>query len=52
MIDEKTRIQALESIERSARIEIRLIDELLDVARIASGKLQLNVRLDRSYSGH
>jgi CheY-like chemotaxis protein len=44
MLDEETRAQALESIERSARIEIRLIDELLDVSRIASGKLFLTVR--------
>jgi len=44
MLEEKTRAQALESIERSAKIEIRLIDELLDVSRIASGKLYLNVR--------
>src|SRR6266850_6011535 len=44
MLDEATRDQALESIERSAKIEIQLIDELLDVSRIASGKLHLNVR--------
>ena len=43
MLDEATRAQALESIERSAKIEIQLIDELLDVSRIASGKLHLNV---------
>jgi signal transduction histidine kinase len=43
MLDEATRAQALESIERSAKIEIQLIDELLDVSRIASGKLYLNV---------
>jgi signal transduction histidine kinase/CheY-like chemotaxis protein len=42
MLDEETRTQAVESIERSAKIEIRLIDELLDVARIASGKLYLS----------
>ncbi|HEY8186706.1 MAG TPA: ATP-binding protein, partial [Pyrinomonadaceae bacterium] len=45
MLDAETRAQALESIERSAKAEIRLIDELLDVSRIASGKLSLNVRL-------
>jgi signal transduction histidine kinase len=35
---------ALESIERSARSQGRLIDDLLDVSRIASGKLQLDLR--------
>ncbi len=35
---------ALESIERSARSQGRLIDDLLDVSRIASGKLQLDFR--------
>jgi CheY-like chemotaxis protein len=44
MLDAETRAQALESIERSAKSEIRLIDELLDVSRIASGKLSLNVK--------
>ena len=44
LLDEATRAQALESIERSAKVEIQLIDELLDVSRIASGKLYLNFR--------
>jgi PAS domain S-box-containing protein len=42
--------RALEIIERNARAQARLVAELLDVSRIATGKLQLNVQgiaLDR-----
>jgi PAS domain S-box-containing protein len=35
----------LEVIERNARIQARIIDDLLDVARIISGKLRLDVQL-------
>ena len=34
----------LESIERNARVQTQLIDDLLDVSRIISGKLSLDVR--------
>src|SRR5262249_4853026 len=34
--------QALDAIERSARTQSRLVDELLDVSRIVNGKLRLN----------
>jgi CheY-like chemotaxis protein len=34
----------LEVIERNARAQVQLIDDVLDVSRIVSGKLQLNVR--------
>jgi PAS domain S-box-containing protein len=34
----------LETIERNARIQAQLIDELLDVSRIISGKLRLDVQ--------
>ena len=37
--------RAIETIEQSARAQARLIDDLLDVSRIASGKLQLNFEL-------
>ncbi|MBD2503014.1 hybrid sensor histidine kinase/response regulator [Anabaena azotica] len=35
--------QALEVIERNAKLQARLIDDLLDVSRILRGKLSLNV---------
>ncbi len=34
---------AIETIERSTRAQAKLIDEILDVSRIVTGKLQLNV---------
>lgn len=42
--DEDLINQGLEAIERNARIQAQLIDDLLDVSRIVSGKLHLNVR--------
>jgi PAS domain S-box-containing protein len=36
--------QGLESIERNARLQAQLIDDLLDVSRIISGKVRLDVR--------
>lgn len=42
-IDEKTSSHALEVIERNARSQAQLIDDLLDVSRIISGKLRLNI---------
>ena len=36
--------RALESIERNARAQARLIEDLLEVSRIVTGKLRLNVR--------
>lgn len=36
--------QGLEAIERNARTQARLIDDLLDVSRIVLGKLHLNVQ--------
>src|SRR5437868_4800990 len=32
--------QGLEAIERNARLQTRLIDDLLDISRVISGKLQ------------
>jgi PAS domain S-box-containing protein len=42
-IDEETSKHALEVIERNARVQAQLIDDLLDVSRIISGKLRLNI---------
>ena len=40
-VDEETQKNALETIERSARSQSKLINDLVDSARIASGKLRL-----------
>ena len=36
--------QGLETIERNARIQVQLIEDLLDVSRITEGKLRLDVK--------
>ncbi|MBE9005198.1 PAS domain S-box protein [Fortiea sp. LEGE XX443] len=41
--DENTTKQALETIERNAKLQTQLIEDLLDVSRILQGKLSLNV---------
>lgn len=40
-VDEETQRDALETIERSARAQAQLINDLVDSARITSGKLRL-----------
>lgn len=40
-VDDATRRNALETIERSARVQTKLINDLVDSARVASGKLRL-----------
>lgn len=42
-LDAGTVNSALETIERNARAQVKLIDDLLDVSRIMSGKLRLDV---------
>jgi signal transduction histidine kinase len=42
-LDPPTRARALETIERSARAQSRLIEDLLDLARILQGKFVLSV---------
>jgi len=42
--DEAKTAKALETIERNARSQSRMIEELLDVSRIIRGKLHLNIR--------
>lgn len=37
-------IEGIEAIDRNARVQAQLIDDLLDVSRIVSGKLHLDVR--------
>lgn len=42
--DEKTRDYALEVIVRNARSQSRLIEDLLDIARVSKGKLRLELQ--------
>ncbi|MCA1992827.1 MAG: response regulator, partial [Coleofasciculus sp. S288] len=42
-LDEKTVARGLETIERNAKLQTQLIEDLLDVSRILRGKLTLNV---------
>jgi len=44
-LDGPTTVQALETIERNAQAQAQLIGDLLDVSRIISGKLRLNVKI-------
>ena len=43
-LDAKSVAQALDAIERNAWLQARLIDDLLDTSRIATGKLQFEPR--------
>src|SRR5205085_12690995 len=43
-LDESSRGKALVTIERNAQVQAKLIEDLLDVSRIISGKLNLNVQ--------
>jgi signal transduction histidine kinase/energy-coupling factor transporter ATP-binding protein EcfA2 len=42
--DEATTARALETIERNAKAQAQLIEDILDVSRIIRGKLKLNLR--------
>jgi PAS domain S-box-containing protein len=43
-LDERSSMQAVETIERNARSQAQLIEDLLDVSRIITGNLRLDVR--------
>jgi signal transduction histidine kinase/CheY-like chemotaxis protein len=43
-LDEATARRAIEVIERNANVQLQLIEDLLDVSRIITGKLRLDVR--------
>ena len=43
MLDDATRRRAIETIERNARLQARMVDDLLDVSRAITGKLRLSV---------
>jgi PAS domain S-box-containing protein len=42
-LDDQAAARALETIERNARLQSKLIDDLLDASRIMSGKLRIDV---------
>jgi PAS domain S-box-containing protein len=44
-LEEAQRTRALESIDRAARSQAQLIEDLLDVSRIVSGKLHMSMQL-------
>ena len=43
-LDEEQSRLAVEAIQRSAKVQTQLIEDLLDVSRIAAGKMRLEVR--------
>jgi PAS domain S-box-containing protein len=43
-VDQETAAQALDTIDRNAKLQARLIDDMLDVSRIISGKLRLDAQ--------
>ncbi len=42
-LDDNARMQAIQVIERNARVQSEMIEDLLDVSRMVSGKLRLNL---------
>jgi PAS domain S-box-containing protein len=44
-LDEANARRAIETIERNARAQAQIVEDLLDISRIVSGKLRLNVQL-------
>ncbi|MFY9570457.1 MAG: PAS domain S-box protein, partial [Blastocatellia bacterium] len=43
-LDQKTQARALETVERNAKSQAQLIEDILDVSRIITGKVRLDVR--------
>ena len=43
-VDEATRAKAIDTIMRNSNSQVQLIDDLLDIGRITSGKLRLDVQ--------
>jgi len=44
LLDETSRLHAIDTIERNIRLQVQLIDDLLDVSRIVTGNFRLDVR--------
>ncbi len=43
-LDEQSFVRAIETIDRNAKLQARLIEDMLDVSRIISGKLRLDAQ--------
>ncbi|MHC5857599.1 hybrid sensor histidine kinase/response regulator [Nostoc sp.] len=43
-LDERTTSNALETIERNAKLQRKLIEDILDISRIVQGQIHLNIR--------
>jgi signal transduction histidine kinase len=43
-LDAAATVRALDAIDRSAKLQVSIVDDLLDVSRAISGKLRLNAR--------
>lgn len=43
-LDEETKIHAVEAIERNAKAQAQIIEDILDVSRIITGKIRLNTQ--------
>jgi PAS domain S-box-containing protein len=43
-LDETTRLRAIETIERNVRLQAQIVDDILDVSRIITGKLRMEVQ--------
>ncbi|MEA5503503.1 ATP-binding protein [Halotia wernerae UHCC 0503] len=43
-LDEATTSKALETIERNAKLQMKLVEDILDVSRIIKGHVRLNIR--------
>ncbi|HEY0428849.1 MAG TPA: ATP-binding protein [Pyrinomonadaceae bacterium] len=44
-LGEEDRLRAIETINRNARVQAQIIDDILDVSRIITGKLRLDIQL-------
>jgi two-component system, sensor histidine kinase len=44
-LDDRARERALDSLERNARLQAQLIDDLMDISRISKGKLRLRLHV-------
>ena len=48
-VDEETRKNALETIERSARVQAKVLNDLVDTVRVLSGRIRLEYRPTNLY---